>query len=131
MSTLMVKPQNNMKKLLIALIILLIIIITVLIGGGIYAYLKLKPFFISSSSINTNQEVVNTNQTPTDKNPLLTPSQEATLEKIGIDPAKLPTTITPAMEDCFVQTLGADRVNAIKSGASPTTIDLFKAKSCI
>lgn len=120
-----------MKKLIITLIIILIIILIVLIGGGIYAYVKLKPFLASSSAVNTNQEVTNTNQTPIDKNPLLTPSQETTLEQIGIDPAKLPTTITPAMEACFIEKLGLDRVNAIKAGASPTTIDLFKVQSCL
>ncbi len=127
----MAKSQNNMKKLIITLIILLIIILAVLIGGGFYAYYTLKPFLTSSPSLNTNRATTTASQTPTDKNPLLTPSQEATLEKIGIDPAKLPTTITPTMEVCFVEKLGVDRVEAIKSGTAPTTIDLFKVKSCL
>ena len=120
-----------MKKLIIILLIILAIILILLVGGGIYAYLNLKPFLTSTSSTNANQTVIN-RQTSGDKHPLLTPAQEATLEKIGIDPAKLPTTITPAMEDCFIEKLGANRVEAIKTGQeSPNPIDFFKAKSCL
>lgn len=120
-----------MKKLLIILVTILIVIIILLGAGGFYAYYTLKPFLSSPSSTNTNQSTAGENITPGDKHPLLTPSQEATLEKIGVDPAKLPTSITPAMEACFVEKLGADRVNEIKAGGSPSAIDLFKAKSCL
>lgn len=118
-----------MKKLVIILIILLSLLLIILIGGGIYAYITLKPFLISSADSNQNS---NSSVTEViDKHPLLTPSQESTLEKIGIDPAKLPTTITPAMEACFIDKLGTSRVEQIKAGEAPNAIDLFKAKSCI
>ena len=120
-----------MKKLDIILIVLLIILLTILIGGGIYVYISLKPFLKTSASENVNQNVNTGNQLSADKHPLLTSDQEATLEKIGIDPAKLPTTITPVMESCFVNKLGIDRVNEIKAGEEPNAVDLFKAKSCI
>ncbi len=119
-----------MKKLVIVLIVLLVLVLTILIGGGIYAYITLKPFLITPSVDSINQNI-NATAMPVDKHPLLTPSQETTLEKVGIDPAKLPTTITPAMEACFITKLGIDRVNAIKAGESPNAIDLFKAKSCL
>jgi len=120
-----------MKKLLIILIIILAIILIFLVSGGIYAYLILKPFLISTTSTNTNELINTDSQTVIDKHPFLTPIQEATLEKIGIDPAKLPTTITPAMEACFIEKLGTDRVKAIKDGESPNPIDFLKAKSCL
>jgi hypothetical protein len=66
-----------------------------------------------------------------DKHSLLTPQQEQTLQKIGVDPASLPSTITPAMEACFTQKLGADRVAEIKAGSAPTPVDFFQAKSCL
>ena len=62
---------------------------------------------------------------------LLNEAQENTLEKIGVNTANLPSTITPEMESCFVGALGQTRVNEIIAGDSPSAIDLFKAKSCL
>ena len=109
----------------------LVVIIILIIGGGFYAYYTLKPFLKSIAPENANQQEVSTSTSPTNKHPILPPSQEATLEKIGIDPAKLPTTITSAMEACFIEKLGTDRVKAIKDGESPNPIDFLKAKSCL
>ncbi|MDO8509736.1 MAG: hypothetical protein Q7S24_01180 [bacterium] len=82
----------------------------------------------------TSQTAPVSNQTGTnavDKNPLLTPAQEQTLEKIGIDPATLPTKITPTMEACFYDKLGEKRTNEIKNGATPTASDYFVARTCL
>ena len=38
--------------------------------------------------------------------PLLNETQEKALESVGIDPAKIPTEITPEMEECFIEKLG-------------------------
>lgn len=66
-----------------------------------------------------------------DKNPLLNTSQEKTLEALGIDPATIPTTFTPDMEVCAVEKLGAQRVEEIKGGATPTVMDYMKGKDCL
>jgi len=66
-----------------------------------------------------------------DKHPLLTEEQEKAAESLGIDPAALPSTITPAMEECFYDTLGAQRADEIRAGAEPTALDYFKARSCL
>ncbi len=66
-----------------------------------------------------------------DKNPLLTEQQEAQLESFGIDPATLPTSITPEMKKCFETTLSEKRVNEIIAGDQPTVTDLLGARSCI
>jgi len=66
-----------------------------------------------------------------DRNPLLSPTQEKTLEKIGVDPATLPSQITPEMEACFNQKLGEQRTTEIKNGSSPTPTDYTAAHSCI
>ena len=66
-----------------------------------------------------------------DKNPLLTEEQEAQLESLGIEPADLPTEITPEMEKCFTEKLGEDRANQIIQGSSPTPADFLKASSCL
>ena len=66
-----------------------------------------------------------------DAHPLLSESQEKVLETFGIDPAKVPSTITPEQEACFVEKLGEERVAEIKGGDSPTAAEYFKAKDCI
>jgi hypothetical protein len=67
----------------------------------------------------------------TDKNPLLTPEQEAFAESVGIDPATLPTEITPEMENCLIDAVGAERAAEIQAGATPSPIEIFKAKGCL
>jgi hypothetical protein len=123
-----------MKKFLQIFFIILGVIFFILILAGTYLYVVdpfgIKPFIKGLS----NQTVPVSKQTGTnvvDKNPLLTPTQEQTLEKIGIDPATLPTKITPAMEACFYNKLGDKRTNEIKNGATPTAADYFAARSCI
>lgn len=63
--------------------------------------------------------------------PLLNDSQEQMLQGAGIDPATLPTEISPEMEACFKEKLGAQRVLEIMQGATPGPLDLLKAKSCL
>ena len=65
-----------------------------------------------------------------DAHPLLSDTQEAALEAIGINPENLPKEITPAMELCFVDTLGEVRVNEIKAGDAPTAIEVFTTRTC-
>ena len=122
-----------MKKILIVLLILILISLLVLLGFAVYIYINIKPFLLSGDqSVLVNSSSNSNIETNNDKHPLLTNDQEATLEKFGIDPAKLPTEITPAMESCFIDKLGQDRVNEIKSGqAEPGVLDFFKAKDCV
>jgi hypothetical protein len=66
-----------------------------------------------------------------DKNPVLNATQERALEVVGIDPAKVPTSITPEQEACFTEKLGAERVAEIKAGDTPGAVEILKAKECI
>ncbi len=66
--------------------------------------------------------------TPAETLPL-TPSQRQAAENFGIDPNSI--VITPAMEACFIDKLGAERVNEIKNGAAPNAMDFFRAGSCL
>jgi len=123
-----------MKKFLQTFFIILGIIFFILILAGTYLYVVdpfgIKPLIkgMSSQAVPVSKQA-GTNAV--DKNPLLTPTQEQTLEKIGVDPATLPTKITPAMEACFYNKLGDKRTNEIKNGATPTAADYFAARSCI
>jgi hypothetical protein len=118
-----------MKILLRIVIGFLAVVGTLTIIAGTYLYIAdpfgLKPLLMGSRSTTSSG---NSNSST---NPLLTPNQAAALQKLGVDPSKLPTQITPAMEACFTTTLGQTRVNEIKAGAAPTPLDLFKAKSCL
>lgn len=61
----------------------------------------------------------------------LSPAQVFFLEKTGIDPSKIPSTISPELEDCLTNAVGEERAKQIKTGAVPTPTDLLKAKSCL
>lgn len=123
-----------MKIFLKIIIGFLAVVGALTITAGVYLYIVdpfgLKPLFMTPT-LNTNS--ASTEQTNTNRStkPLLTPNQAAALQKLGIDPSKLPTEISPTKEACFVASLGQARVNEIKTGAVPTPIDLLKAKSCL
>ena len=86
---------------------------------------NLKPLIFGGESTQS------TTDGNSDSHPLLNESQEQALEKFGIDPAQVPSEITPEQEGCFVDKLGQARVDEIKAGDSPTATDYFKAKDCI
>ena len=65
-----------------------------------------------------------------DKHPALSAQQEAALESVGINPANLPTTVTPEMESCFTAKLGSARVAEIKAGDTPTATEVFTTREC-
>ena len=120
-----------MKKVLIAILVILVVILIILIGLGVYGFFLIKPY-LSTSSLDIDSATGGSQiTTGVDSHPYLSDDQEATLEKLGVDPAKLPTEITPEMESCFSDKLGSDRVQAIIGGESPGILDFLKAKSCI
>ncbi|MBP9761153.1 MAG: hypothetical protein KBD15_02860 [Candidatus Magasanikbacteria bacterium] len=129
-----------MKKFLQIFFTTLGIIFFVLILLGIFVYIadpfNIKPLFINNidTIIPIPSSIKESDTTPTasdDKHPLLSENQEKTLEKLGIDPAQVPTQLTPEMEACFYTTLGETRVNEIKAGATPTVVDYMKARQCL
>lgn len=131
-----------MKKFLNIFFVTLGVIFFVLILIGSYYFvtdpLNLKPMIFGSDSEVVSEEI-STKEIVTeevsimvvDKNPALNASQEKALETFGIDPADVPTEITPEQESCFTEALGSARVEEIKAGDSPTAVDFFKANSCI
>jgi hypothetical protein len=79
-----------------------------------------------SPAADTSTPVADTSETD-----WLTPGQRQMLATLGIDEADLPATLTPELEACFVAKLGADRVEAIKSGETPTVVEGMKAATCL
>lgn len=130
-----------MKNFLTKFFVVLGVIFFLLIGGGAYVYIAdpfgIKPLIqvFKGNAVSSGDNV--TVNTVTDKQDNvsgtavpLNSAQEGALRSLGIDPAALPV-ITPAMEQCFYDTLGASRAEEIKAGAAPTPLDYFKARSCL
>jgi hypothetical protein len=92
--------------------------------------LNIKPILFSD---NTKQESIidNNNISNSDAHPLLDDAQEKMVESLGINPSSLPTEITPAMEACFIDKLGAKRVSEIVNGDPISMTDSIKASSCL
>lgn len=66
-----------------------------------------------------------------DAHPYLSEGQEKILRAVGVDPAKLPTSLTPEQQACLINAVGEARANEIKAGALPTPVEIFKAKGCL
>ncbi len=125
-------------KIIKGFFITLGVIFFVLILMGLYIWFtdpfNIKPLLSSGVTI---ESVANTISGDTikvdniDKNPLLTEDQEATLETLGIDPADLPTEITPELTTCLTSKVGKTRANEIIQGSEPTTSDILKASACL
>lgn len=121
-----------MKKILTIFFVTLGVIFSLIIIVGVYLFVvdpyNIKPLFFGSDTVTTPIK-----ETPVivDKNPILNEKQEKALETFGIDPASVPSSITPEQESCFVAILGQARVDEIKAGDSPAAVEFFKAKGCL
>lgn len=119
-----------MKKIIIGFFLVLGVIFFVLLLALGYVYVTnmfgIRALFSNGSSA----DIVEKGSVNTDKNPLLSPAQEKTLEAIGVDPSALPQTITPQMIACFNEKLGTARTMEIKNGGTPTPAEYIAVKVC-
>lgn len=116
------------KKALLTLLTALGVILLALIVI-VVALIFIKPFGIDVLKV--PQAIINYgNGESTYNHPLLTTDQEVLLESVGVDTKSLPTQITPTQEACAIEALGHERVNEIKSGASPGLTDFLNARDC-
>ncbi len=85
---------------------------------------------VPTEKIEAEQSKESINSIPEPTSPLpMTNAQKEAVESFGIDPNSL--VITPAMEDCFVEKIGQERVDSIKQGATPSALELLKSSSCL
>lgn len=120
-----------LKKILKPIIIIAVIILIAAFG---YKYIiNMLGSFITSDDINQTIEKFEEikEESKNYDHPLLSDEQEKILDTIGIDSSIIPTEITPEMQKCFIEKLGAERVNEILEGDTPGIMEIFKAKSCI
>ncbi len=121
-----------MKKTLLIILGILVLGVVIVLTSVITYLAVTKPFGIKIQNIPSAIIKSQSGSTNTvSNNPLLTPKQATTLQNLGVDTASLPTSITPAMEDCFIAKLGVKRANEIKGGSTVTVADYFKASSCV
>lgn len=124
-----------MKKVLTIFFTTLGVVFFALILFGLYFYiadlLELKSLFYGVETEQREDIVESSVSESVDSHPTLNESQEAALETVGIDPATLPSSITPEQEACFVEAIGQARVDEIKAGGSPTASEVFSARGCI
>lgn len=127
--------KTLLKALNIFFVFLGVIFLIILIVGGIYLknlYGGVSKFKLDPAQVMQDGDAAGTTTSgTTDKHPYLDATQEKQLEAIGIDPAKLPTEITPAMIKCFEDKLGSSRTQEIIGGAEPTPFEALKASSCL
>jgi hypothetical protein len=107
----------------------------ILIAAGAYLALNYTSFGGGTSALSGTEQSNNTNKSTSDGSGASTftmsEEQRQAIAAFGIDPSTIPTTITAEQEACFVGKLGQARVDEIKDGAVPGTMDFFKVKSCI
>lgn len=103
-------------------LILLIVLVAITI-------ILIKPWGIDV--VDTGSALINppTESTGYD-HPLLNPQQEALLESAGVDPSKVPTSLTPAQQQCAIDALGEKRAMELVNGATPSLTDITEAKQC-
>lgn len=111
------------------------LIIVVLIAAGVF-FVALKFNKSNTPANQQTQEQINTsdnqNSAQTDQGPAMTETDKEALSSIGIDPNKIPKTVSKEMEQCFLEKLGADRVQQFATGkANPTWDDINKIKPCL
>jgi len=118
-----------LNKIIKVLVIILLIIIILAIVIIVYIWLK-NPYGLKG----VLQYKLAPQSVQMDKNydhPLLSTDQENQLRSVGLDPAKLPTELTPEQASCLQGKLGTERSAEILKGSSPSTSEILKAASCL
>jgi hypothetical protein len=106
-----------MKKFILTLLAIILTLIIALVVVFVF-----NPF-----DLRTKLASVET----TNRNPLLNEEQAKALEEYGVDVDRLPSSVSPAMEACFVEKLGKERTQEIVAGDSPTAMEVLKSRNCL
>ncbi len=129
-----------MKKIIQALLIIILVSIISLIVVFVFNPFNLRTKLIGSiinSYLSSNIEGYTPlgnsliDNTSTDKNPLLNENQEKTLEDYGVNVSQLPSSVNSEMRACLIDKVGDKRADEIIGGASPSSLEVFKARSCL
>jgi len=123
-----------MKKFTNVLFVALGAIFLVVILFGAYFYVAdpmgLKPLLELRNGTNSGSGVTNSSSSTEGTSSGLSAEQSAALQKLGIDPSTIPTSFTPAQEECANSKIGAQRVIEIKNGGMPSISEYSAVKAC-
>ncbi len=117
--------KSTLTKIFVTLGIIFLFLVLVGVSFYVTDPMNLKPAIFGEDAAKN---------TPTDTNSSgfqLSEPQKQALISAGIDPARVPSTISASQEACFATALGAARVEEIKGGAVPGGVEFLKAKSCL
>jgi hypothetical protein len=120
-------------KILNAFFVVVGVIATIIIVAGLLMYWSWgRGSFWMPGPIMMNTETQNemVEQMGNYDHPLLSPEQEKAAASVGIDVSKLPTEISDIQRQCSIEALGEERVTEIERGATPSALDIFKARHC-
>ncbi|PLX27717.1 hypothetical protein C0583_00555 [Candidatus Parcubacteria bacterium] len=137
-----------MKKVIQILIIIILVLILSLIIIAVFNPFNLRTKMIASminsylsstiegyepldTSIDSSGIYKDNAGVTVDKNPMLNEEQEKVLESYGVDVSQLPSSVSSEMKDCLVEKVGTSRAQEIVNGATPSAMEIFKAKSCL
>lgn len=134
------KKSGGFLKIFFIILITFVFSFIIFAGALAFYVIKENPFniqacFVSnllspSEQIEQEGEIAGLEAAAYD-HPLLSVEQEKLLESYNVDIKSLPTTIPPDIEACFIESLGAEKVEEIKNGAVPGALDILRARSCI
>ena len=123
--------MHTFRRILTYFFVTLGVIFFILICAGLIFWMRISQVTAPTDASDTNTAQEEAPQ-QIDANPYLNETQEKTLKAVGVDPATLPKEITPEMNVCFKETLGAERYDMLASGQEqPSAADFFKARSCL
>ena len=129
-----------MKKIIQSLLIIILLFIIGLIIIFVFNPLNLRTKMISRAINSYLQktlvdyqplDITNNSSTTKTDHPLLSDGQEEILANFGVDTSKLPTEITPTMQDCAIEKLGEARAQELADGATPGPMDILRAQECL
>ncbi len=122
------------KKILTYFFMTLGVIFFIILCGLAYIWFadpfNIRPLIATLTSDTPTSVSTTSGGSTVDKNPALSAQQEEALESIGINPENLPTSITPEMQACFTEKLGAARVAEIVAGDTPSATEVFTTREC-
>lgn len=138
METEYLQPTRNfLSTFFITMGILFIIIVATLVYLVVADPFELRPMLFDSAQVPREAAtagMLSGEVAPADTSTnelVLSSEQKDALQKYGIDPSTIPTTITPLQLVCFEEKLGTSRVTEIRMGGVPTAFELLRVKSCI
>lgn len=117
--------KNNTFTTLSVLLIGLLFVVLGFFGATMLNGSPMGSFF--SSSKNDSNQTTSKEAIPF----TLSQAQKDALISLGVDPARAPSSISGAQQNCLIANLGEQKFASFKNGAVPTVLDYMQVKKCL